>query len=135
MTDKTPTSVNLTNENLEYLDSETDNRSAFINRLIREYREGGSTDAMMQRYRLELLSTERGLARKRMESLQEQIDEIQSAMETAEERREREFTETAERMDGIPADPSNPAVQTQAENLDMEPSAFADRLETWREGR
>lgn len=131
MTDKTPTTLNLTEANIEYLDAETDNRSAFVNELLEAHREG--IGDMLNQYRLDQLQVEKDTALSKAERIDDEMEAIRGQIESAEERREREFAETAEQMDGIPAAPDNAAVQTQAEKLDMDPAAFADRLRTWRQ--
>jgi predicted nucleic acid-binding Zn-ribbon protein len=133
MTDKTRTTVYLTDANVEWMDSQSINRSELINKLVRRYREGGGQmDAVLADFEKERIRSQMEQAKARLETLEGQLERVDDVVTSPEERREEQLHETFADMTGIPADPDNPAVRNQADNHDMDAETFADRLATWR---
>lgn len=133
MSEKTPTSVNLRDAHIDRMDQRGLNRSELVNRLLDEYFDGGeAVSAAVEQYHIRQLKAQEEAAKAQFEAAREQRRKAEESVTTAEDKAEERFAEVAAEMDGIPADPSNPAVQTQAEKLDMDAGAFADRLRTWR---
>jgi len=132
--DREPTSFNCREDHKEWMDAQNLNRSEFLNQLITDFREsGGSVDDIMTRFQLRQLEMEHEQLTKRAELVNDQMEQLEESMETQEEVERRQLVETFEKMDRIPADPDNMAVQNQAENHDMTPEEFAKELQEWRE--
>lgn len=129
MSDKVRTSVSLTQENKAYLDSETNNRSAFINDLIDAHRKGKSDmDEVIARYRREQLKAERRKAKNTVERVDSELETIDKQLEQKQAERESELDEARDVLADVPKDPENPAIQNWAEDLDMTPEELIDEL-------
>jgi len=129
MSDKVRTSVSLTEENKAYLDSETNNRSAFINDLIDAHRKGKSDmDEVIARYRREQLKAERRKAKNTVERVDSELETIDKQLEQKQAERESELDEARDVLTDVPNDPENPAIQNWAEDLDMTPEELVDEL-------
>jgi len=129
MSDKVRTSVSLTEENKAYLDSETNNRSAFINDLIDAHRKGKSDmDEVIARYRREQLKAERRKAKNTVERVDSELETIDKQLEQKQAERESELDEARDVLADVPNDPENPAIQNWAEDLDMTPEELISEL-------
>jgi len=129
MSDKVRTSVSLTEENKAYLDSETNNRSAFINDLIDAHRKGKSDmDEVIARYRREQLKAERRKAKNTVERVDSELETIDKQLEQKQAERESELDEARNVLADVPNDPENPAIQNWAEDLDMTPEELINEL-------
>jgi len=129
MSDKVRTSVSLTEENKAYLDSETNNRSAFINDLIDAHRKGKSDmDEVIARYRREQLKAERRKAKNTVERVDAELETIDKQLEQKQAERESELDEARDVLTDVPNDPENPAIQNWAEDLDMTPEELISEL-------
>jgi len=129
MSDKVRTSVSLTEENKAYLDSETNNRSAFINDLIDAHRKGKSDmDEVIARYRREQLKAERRKAKNTVERVDSELETIDKQLEQKQAERESELDEARDVLTDVPNDPENPAIQNWAEDLDMTPEELISEL-------
>jgi len=122
--------ITLDPANVEWLDQHCDNRSAFINDLLTRARNNeDAIDRVVARYRIEQLKREKATLESQMEGIDEQLEELQERAVRGEEKREVRFEEAKQNLSDVPADPTNPAVQTQAEKLDMSPQELAEKLE------
>lgn len=122
--------VTLEPANVEWLDAHCDNRSAFINNLITRARNNEETiDQVVARYRMEQLKRERATLESKQEAIDEQLAELEDRMERSEDQREVKLEEAKQRLEGVPADPTNTAVQHWSEKLDMSPNELASELE------
>jgi len=129
MSDKVRTSVSLTEENKAYLDSETNNRSAFINDLIDAHRKGKSDmDEVIARYRREQLKAERRKAKNTVERVDSELETIDKQLEQKQAERESELDEARDVLTDVPNDPENPAIQNWADDLDMTPEELISEL-------
>lgn len=122
--------VTLEPENVEWLDENCDNRSGFINKLLTRARNNeDAIDRVVARYRIEQLKRERATLESQMEGIDEQLKELETRVERGEEKREVKLEEAKEKLEGVPADPKNQAVQTWSNKLDMSPQELASKLE------
>jgi phosphohistidine phosphatase SixA len=134
MTDKTRTTVYLTDENIEWMDSKSINRSELINKLVRRYREGGEQmDAALADFERERIKSEMEQAEAKLDTLERQLNRIDDVVVSPEQREREQLEQTFETLTNIPADPDNMAIQNQADSHDMTPEEFATELEEWRE--
>lgn len=134
MTDKTRTTVYLAQDNVDWMDAQSINRSDLINKLIRRYREGGrDMNAVLATFEKERIKSEMEQTRAKLETLEQQFDRVDDTVKSPEEARKEELRNTFADMQGIPADTDNMAVQNQAESHDMKPREFADKLQQWRQ--
>jgi len=129
MSEKVRTSVSLTQENKAYLDSETNNRSAFINDLIDAHRKGKSDmDEVVARYRREQLEAERRKAQNTVERVESELETIDKQLAEKQAEKEDALDEAREVLADVPKDPENPAIQNWADDLDMTPEELIDEL-------
>lgn len=126
----TVVTVNLDDVNVEWLDAETDNRSAFVNKLVTKAREGsGEVDEAVAQFQREKLRRDREALEVQIEGIDKQLETIQKRMEAAEGQKEASLEASIEDLEGTPRDPTNPAIQTHAERLNMSPAALVEELE------
>lgn len=117
-------------ENVEWLDEHCDNRSAFINDLLTRARNNeDAIDRVVARYRIEQLKREKATLESQMDGIDEQLAELEDKVDRTEEKREVRLDEAKANLDDVPADPTNPAVQTWSEKLDMSPQELVSELE------
>jgi len=116
--------------NFEWLEAHTDNKSAFINDLLTRARQNeDAIDHIVARYRKEQLRAELATVEARKEGIEEQLAELSEMQRRRNNREEAEFDQALEALEGVPPEPSNPAVQNWAKKLDTTPQAVAEELE------
>lgn len=132
---KTRVTLTLEEENVEWLDSVCNNRSAYVNDILEEARVGEyETMDILTAFERKKLDVEQ----KQLQAKLEAIEEAKEEFESKEERQTRETWEKAMRHITPPAmrsvdteswqpDPSNDAVQHYADMLDITPEEFAER--------
>lgn len=126
----TVVTVNLDEENVEWLDAETDNRSAFVNRLVTKAKEGsGEIDEAVAQFQREKLRRDREALEVQIEGIDKQLETIHKRMEAAEGQKEASLEASIDDLEGTPRDPTNPAIQTHAERLNMSPADLVEELE------
>jgi len=122
--------VTLDPANVEWLDQHCDNRSAFINDLLTRARNNeDAIDRVVARYRIEQLKREKATHEAQIEGIEQQLDELEDRKARGEEKREVRLEEAKQNLTDVPPDPTNPAVQTWADKLDMSPQGLAEELE------
>jgi len=114
----------------EYLSQEHINASGLVNDLVKRHMSGDDTEAAIREFRINQLEDEAeeyaGIAerkRERAERLREVAEQEQSERKQAVQ----EVVDDLVNKD-VPRDPDNPAIKTQADNLDMEPKELLDEL-------
>jgi len=122
--------VTISAENLAWLDENYNNRSGFIDDLITRARKGeAEIDRAVAQYQKEQLEREKATLETQMEGVEEQLRTIEKRMERQQSYEQTQLEEVREILEGIPREPTNPAVQTQAEKLDMTPEELLDALD------
>lgn len=122
--------VTISAENLAWLDENYNNRSGFIDDLITRARKGeAEIDRAVAQYQKEQLEREKATLETQMEGVEEQLRTIEKRMERQQSYEQTQLEEVREILEGIPHEPTNPAVQTQAEKLDMTPEELLDALD------
>lgn len=84
-----------------------------------------------QKRKISLIESERNERDRELEEERQTLEALKDkhgAIEQREETREEQLQDAIEKVDGIPRDPDNPAMKTQAKRLDMTPEAFIDEL-------
>jgi hypothetical protein len=116
--------------NADYLDRETNNRSAFINELIEAHRKGvEGTDDAIARYRKEQIESELQQVESREETLRSQLESVEKQLTSRKEHREEQLSEARDVLADVPPDPENAAVENWARKLDMAPEELLEVLE------
>lgn len=126
----TVVTVNLDDANVEWLDAETDNRSAFVNKLITKAREGNNDiERVVAQYQREQLERERAKLEVQLESVHDQLEAVDQRVSVAESQENAELEKSIEDLSGTPRDPTNIAIQKHAKKLGMTPEALIEELE------
>lgn len=121
MSEKDKITVSLTPENVEWIDANHNNRSAFIDDLITDYREGTSqADDVVAQYRLRQLEAEQASLKKQLEVIEEQKEAVAETVTTKEQRREQQFDEAAEKLHEHQLEEDNPGVNHLADEIGVE---------------
>lgn len=122
--------VTVSEENLAWVDANYNNRSALIDDLLTRARKGeGEIDRAVAKYQKEQLKREKATLETQMEGVEEQLRTIEQRMERQESHEQTQLEEVREILNETPHDPTNPAVKTQAENVDMTPEELLDALD------
>lgn len=85
---KTSTSFNLTDENHEWLERQTDNRSAFLNDLLERARETGLTSDLVLRHQITELELELEMHEKKADATRNLIEDLEENVESKERKKE-----------------------------------------------
>lgn len=122
--------ITISEENLAWMDKNYSNRSALIDDLLTRARKGeGEIDRAVARYQKEQLRREKATLETQMEGVEEQLEIIDKRMQRRASFEETKFEEAREILKGIEHDPTNPAVQNQAEKLDISAEELVEKLE------
>jgi len=103
--------------------------------LWREF--GGERKAALDRRieekerRVSMIQSEKNERERELEEERQELEALKAKRENKQSRREREIKDTLEQLDSVPWEPDNPAIQTNADDLGMEPSELIDRLEDY----
>lgn len=130
MSDRKPTSFNLTAENREWLDENVGNRSEFLNDLIEHHRQGNSQmDEAVARFRKEQLMAEKAAMESRLESMENEIEAVDEQITSHSKQAQVELEEAKDALQDTPKEPDNPAIQNWAKDLGMTSEELIDELE------
>ncbi|ERH03607.1 MAG: hypothetical protein J07HR59_00724 [Halorubrum sp. J07HR59] len=125
--------VTVSRENLEWLDENYNNRSAFVDDLLTRARKGeGEIHRAVAQYQKEQLEREKATLETKMESVEEQLETIDARIDRDNQHKETQLRDAAQNLEGAKKTPTNPAVQKQAEKLGMTPQELLDELEAAR---
>lgn len=122
-------SVSLEPDVHDYLSREEVNASALVNELVRRHMEGGMEDTAVLRLRKEQVKSEVDHLKARTENKIDELQQLENKLETCENQQQEELEEVREILDDVPAEPTNPAVQTQADKLDMTAEELLEALD------
>lgn len=122
-------SVSLEPDVHDYLSREEVNASALVNELVRRHMDGGMEDAAVLRLRKQQVESEVDHLKARTENKVEELEKLESKLESCTNQQQQKLEEVRAILDDVPADPTNPAVQNHAENLDMTPEELLDALD------
>jgi DNA anti-recombination protein RmuC len=123
--------VTISSKNMEWVDENYNNRSAFVDDLLTRARKGeGEIQRAVAQYQKEQLEREKATLETQMQSVEKQLETIESRLQRTSEKKQTELSEAAEVLERAEKDPTNPAVQNQAEKLDMTPQELLDKLDS-----
>lgn len=128
MTDTQRITITVSTDNLNWLDANYNNRSAFIDDLLTDYREsGGQTENVVAEFRKRQIEAEIASLKSQLESAREQREAIADSVTTHEER-QREIAREA--VDQLGIDPGvgydHAAAENWADKAGMDTEDFWD---------
>lgn len=118
----------LDSEVYDYLQQPGVNASGLVNDLVKRHMNGDGVDGAIREYRIRQLEEEADEYASRAERKRAQAEKLKEIEESEQEERESELQDAIEKLEGVPRDSGNPAVQTQARKLGMEPAELVDKL-------
>lgn len=104
------------------------NASGLVNDLVKRHMNGDAGEEALRELRREQLQSEIESLEADAERKREELETINEVESEAEAEREATLQEAIDKCDGVPRDPENPAIQTQAAKVGMEPEEFVDEL-------
>lgn len=122
-------SVSLEPDVHDYLSREEVNASALVNELVRRHMEGGMEDTAVLRLRKEQVESEVDHLKARTENKIDELEQLENKLESCQNQQQKELEEVRDILDDVPHEPTNPAVQTQAEKVDMTPEELLEALD------
>lgn len=114
-----------------YLSRETVNASGMINKLVKQQMSSGGDSKQLLQLRLEQINSEIERHNSQVETLKKERKGIKKRLESLEEEKHGQLQETLEKLETVPWKPDNPAIKTQAEELDMTPQELITELEEY----
>ena len=84
-----------------------------------------------QKRKISLIESERNERERELEDERQTLEALKDKHDAIEEREktnEEQLQEAIEKCEGLPRDPSNPAIKTQAAKVGMDPEEFVDEL-------
>lgn len=134
VTDKKVVSVNLNEDLVEYLDQVSDNRSAFVNKLLKAHQESGSVkNDVVADFRRRQLKQEKAAKESQLQEIEKELEAIEDVQSAHSREQERVVEEAAEKLVGLSANPEGEHIKTWAKKAGMRPEEFAKALEEERE--
>lgn len=122
-------SVSLEPDVHDYLSREEVNASALVNELVRRHMEGGMEDTAVLRLRKEQVESEVDHLKARTENKIDELEQLENKLESCQNQQQKQLEEVRDILDDVPHEPTNPAVQTQAEKVDMTPEELLEALD------
>lgn len=123
-------SVTLSEENIQWLDANYNNRSGYIDDLLTQAREGnGKVDEAIRSYQIQQLKSDIAGMESQLDTKKSRLESLQSRQESERQEKERLLDEAKESLDGTNLHPDNPAVKTWARKVEMAPEELIEELE------
>lgn len=129
MSDKKRTSITVDPDVYEFLSQSEVNQSGLINDLVREYKDNEKRQVAALRLRYQHLKREAEEARETAERKEEQAQDVKELLDEAESKETDKIQDVAEKLESVPKQPENPAVQHQAEKLGLTPEELLERID------
>ncbi|MFB6186442.1 MAG: hypothetical protein ABEI86_06195 [Halobacteriaceae archaeon] len=98
---------------------------------------GGERKSAIQRRieekkrRISNIESEKNERERELEEQQEELEKLQRQLNQWKQEEENELEEALEKCEDIEWSVENPGIQTQAENVDMDPAEFIEKLEEY----
>jgi len=127
MSNKKTRTVSLDAENHEYLKTE-DNASAVVNDLIEQLRQGGDRHTAAIDLQIEQKERELSEAEGKVDRLKQELSELRRLRASTQREEDARLEQAIDALEGVPRDPSNPAVENWAGKLGMTPAELVDEL-------
>jgi len=126
--------VRLSEDRVEWLDAQSDNRSAFIRRLIDQARGGEhGVEAALRTFRREQLAVERESLLQRAELVKEQMGRLSEREKHERQEAEALAQKFVDEFPTVAPDSTHPAVKNWARKADVNPAEFTDMIEQYRD--
>jgi len=113
----------------EYLAQPHVNASGLVNDLVKRHMNGDDTGSAIREFRIRQLEEEAEEYENRAERKLEEAERLKAAEAAKEEEREDKIEAAAESLPEKIRDPENPAVETQAAKVGLEPDELLAELE------
>lgn len=122
--------VSLSKRNVEWVDGQCNNRSAYVNDLIDAAREGGraDVDTVVKRHELMRLKSQREEMKGSIESINNQIERYEAELEQQSAKRGEVVREAKQLFEGMDVGVENPAVKNKAEEAEMTPAELLEEI-------
>lgn len=124
-------SVSLEPKVHEYLSREEVNASALVNDLVRRHMDGAAEDAAIIELRKQQVESEVDHLRARTESKLNELEQLEEKLQTHSSQRRAELENALEKLQSVPQEPSNPAIRTHADKLDMTPEQLIEKIDEY----
>jgi len=129
MSEKRPVSLNLSEQNIAWMDEQCNNRSAYVDELLTRAREGGDElEGIIARYQAEQLRAQKAQLETRLEGVSDQLERVEKKAFQAEEKQQDVLQEARDVIRPDKRNEDNPAVQTWAKKAEMGVSEFLEAL-------
>jgi len=120
--------VTLAPENDEYL-AQRDNASAVVDDLVEQLRQGGDKQSAAIDLRIDQKERELEDAERDVDRLQRELRELRQLRASFEQQEDAELRQAREKLEGVPRDPTNPAIQRWAGKLGMTEQELLNQLD------
>jgi chromosome segregation ATPase len=114
-----------------YLSRETVNASGTINQLVKEQMASGGESKQLLQLRLEQINSEIERHNSQVETLKKERKGVKERLDEIQRTEQNKRQEAFEVLEGVPWKPDNPAIQTNADDLDMTPKELIAELEDY----
>ena len=111
-----------------FLAREEVNASGLVNDLVRRHMNGDTGTDALRELRREQLKSEIESYEKQAEQKREELETLNKVESEAEQEQAAKLQDAIERCEGLPRDPDNPGIKTQAAKVGMDPEEFVDEL-------
>jgi len=129
-----PTSVNLEEEHIEWMEERNINRSELVNKLIEEYKNGESiAESAISTVKVDELEMKEKAKEKELELIREKKATYQKKQKRKKESQRAELPEAIDALSGIDLEVGNPAVENWAEQLNMTQEELIQTVEEHNE--
>lgn len=136
MTDKIQKKVYLPEDLADVLDAHPRTNSDLAESALEAYLHSGEVEDVERRLdelerRKAVIESERNERNRKLQEIDEERETLEKRRERLQDKRDKEEQQmqtVIERLDDVPRDPDNPAIKTQADNLNMEPMELIDEL-------
>lgn len=129
MTEKRRKTFTLDPANAELCDDHH-NASALVNDLLTQYREGNDKDTVAIDLQIQQKKRELKEKNRQAERVESELTELQQLRDGMQDQAAAELREAREALEHTPKDPTNPAIQKWANDLDMTPPELVERLDS-----
>ena len=111
-----------------YLAREEVNASGLVNDLVKRHMNGDAGTDALRELRRKQLKSEIESYEKQAEQKRDELETLNKVESEAEQEQEAKLQAAIEKCEGLPRDPDNPAIETQAAKVGMDPEEFVDEL-------
>jgi len=111
-----------------YLARDEVNASGLVNDLVKRHMNGDAGAEAMRELRERQIRSEIKSHENQAEQKREELQRLREVAEEKADEREADLQDAIDKCEGVPRDPENAAIQTQAKNVGMDPEAFVDEL-------